>query len=284
MNNRRTGPYNNIRYQYTDYDDITDEIDRGLIERDDDDRFEIDDDYDDKFEIDDDYDDKIENNIKYNQNAVPTFPAIKPSNSNITVIPVIPSLNYSNIRFFNANGNTESIDIYINGRIVASNLAFREYTNYLKLKSKSYRITFYKAGRTDLKIYEKYINVQKNSNYILTFEGITGSFSTLLLRNNCNVVNKLKTEIRFINVSSNSSPIDVYVDGVVVIKGFSYNDVSKYLSMFEGLHDIALTISDTMKVVAEETQILFEGGKCYSIYVTGNYSTRVPIQLNIIQE
>ena len=211
-------------------------------------------------------------------NVTPTVPS-----SGVTIIPIIPVVRYGYIKFFNSNSSGESIDIYINGTIAVSNLKFREYTEYFSGTAGNYRITVYSAGKRNRKLFERFFRIVVNRKYTGVFQGDYNNFSMNIIENNCNMLNSLRADVRFINTAPNPTLMDIYVDGSIIIRDFYYNDISDYLTLSEGFHNVTLTVDGTMRVVVEEPQLYFSGGSCYGLYVSGNNNT-IPIQLTLINE
>ncbi len=198
----------------------------------------------------------------------------------VTILPVIPILRYGYMRFI--NGYAENIDIYIDNDKVVNNISFGEYTNYYIFLTGNHRLRVYKAG-TNNKLYEKIIKIQSFSKYTGAFEGNKNNYSMIITESSCNKINSNTARVRFISVSENKTYLDIYVDNIVVIKNFYHNDISRYLILEEGYHNIKLTMSGTMRIVVEEPQIYFEGGNCYSVYILGD-NINIPIQLRVLKE
>ncbi|MDO4531790.1 MAG: DUF4397 domain-containing protein, partial [Bacillota bacterium] len=76
------------------------------------------------------------------------YPSITlPNQTHITVIPIIPGITMLGyIRFLNASPAEQNVDIYVNGRRVAENLLYRDFTEYRKVFPGWYRIAVYRAG------------------------------------------------------------------------------------------------------------------------------------------
>ncbi len=76
------------------------------------------------------------------------YPGIHwPPTTNVIVIPLIPGITmFGYIRFFNASPAANDVDIYVNGRRVASNLSYQNFTEYMKVFPGYYRVAVFAAG------------------------------------------------------------------------------------------------------------------------------------------
>ena len=198
----------------------------------------------------------------------------------VTILPVIPILRYGYMRFI--NGYFQNIDIYVDNDKVANNIGFGEYTNYYIFLAGNHRVRVYKTG-TNNKLYDKIIKIQSFSKYTGAFEGNKNIYSMVITESSCNKTNSNIASVRFISISENKTYLDIYVDDIIVIKNFYHNDISGYLALQEGFHNIKLTRAGTMRVVVEEPQLKFDGGNCYSIYILGD-NINIPIQLRVLKE
>ena len=88
----------------------------------------------------------MQETLTQEESAARRFP-ILPSNANVTVIPIIPGITlFGYIRFLNASPVETRVDIYANGRMVAADLRYQHFTEYMKLFPGWYRIAIYRAG------------------------------------------------------------------------------------------------------------------------------------------
>lgn len=250
IGNRRTGPYNETRFQPSEFSDIKNIVNRNF------------------------------------QPATPEVstddfqPATPEVSTGVTILPVIPILRYGYMRFI--NGYVGNIDIYVDNDKVANNFSFGEYTSYYIFLVGNHRVRVYKAG-TKNKLYEKVIKIKNFSKYTGAFEGNKNMYSMVITESSCNKTNSNIASVRFISISENKTYLDIYVDDIIVIKDFYHNDISGYLALQEGSHNIKLTRAGTMRVVVEEPQLKFDGSNCYSVYILGD-NINIPIQLRVLKE
>lgn len=81
----------------------------------------------------------MQETLTQEESAARRFP-ILPSNANVTVIPIIPGITlFGYIRFLNASPVETRVDIYANGRMVAADLRYQHFTEYMKLFPGWYR-------------------------------------------------------------------------------------------------------------------------------------------------
>ena len=107
------------------------------------------------------------------------YPGVQlPGNLKITVLPIVPGITmFSYIRFFNAYPVAGSVDIYVNGSNVASNLLYRNFTEYMKAFPGYYRVAVFRAGTTENPLTVSYINLIGYRIFTTALTGTGGNVS-----------------------------------------------------------------------------------------------------------
>lgn len=209
------------------------------------------------------------------------FPSITlPNNTNITVIPIIPGITlFGYIRFMNASPGETRVDIYANGRKVASNLLYRNFTEYMKVLPGWYRIAVYRAGTITNPLTVTRLQVQPNSITTLAVIGLAGDISTLAINDSRRFLNQNRGYVRFVQLSPNAPTMDAYWDDALVLSELNYQDVSRYLTTTPGSHNLKMRDSLSGANLVEHPDVQIEGGKAYTIYVVGDITDRVGLQV-----
>lgn len=91
------------------------------------------------------------------------------------------SATVAHVRFYNAAAIREPLDIYLNGRLVVSDLDFMNYTNYLHIVAGYYRLSVYRRTNPGIPIIDTGIQFRGGNYYTLTILGTGNSFSAQLI-------------------------------------------------------------------------------------------------------
>ena len=123
----------------------------------------------------------MQETLTQEESAARRFP-ILPSNTNVTVIPIIPGIAlFGYIRFLNASPVETRVDIYANGRRVAADLRYQHFTEYMKLFPGWYRIAIYRAGTVTNPLTVLRLQVQSGGIYTVAVTGLADALSTLTI-------------------------------------------------------------------------------------------------------
>ncbi len=206
-----------------------------------------------------------------------------PQNVNITAIPIIPGITlFSYIRFFNANPKEDGVDIYINGKKIATNLLYRNFTEYFKTFPGYYRVAVFPTGKKKNPICVNYMNL---IGYRIYTAAITsageGGGCLEMINDNRRLLKKNQSYIRFVQLSENAPRLDVYLDNRLIISDLNYREVSRYMAVEPGMHSLILRDYLSGLSVLEDPDITLKGGKAYTVYIVGDMTDRVGLQVII---
>ena len=87
----------------------------------------------------------------------------------------------AHLRFYNAASIREPIDIYLNGRLVVSDLDYMNYTRYMHIIPGIYQLTVYRRTNPGFAIVNTNIRVRSGYSYTLAVLGTFNDFSVQML-------------------------------------------------------------------------------------------------------
>lgn len=212
------------------------------------------------------------------------YPSINwPQNANVIVIPLIPGITlFGYIRFFNASTGANDVDIYVNGRKVASNLSYQEFTEYMKVFPGYYRVAVFAAGTKTNPLTVTNINIAPNRIYTAAVIGLRNNVSLELINDNRRVFGGESAYVRLVQLSPNAPRMDAYWDDSLILEDINFKEVSRYFAATPGEHNLKLREYISGNVILEDPSIVLEGGKAYTIYIVGDmYTDRRGLQVVI---
>lgn len=211
------------------------------------------------------------------------YPSLNlPENTNVTVIPIIPGITlFGYLRFFNASPAATDVDIYVNGRRVASNLYYRAFTDYLKVFPGWYRVAVFSAGTTTDPLTVTNIQILPNQIYTAALIGLSGENALQVINDSRRVLNPDRAYVRFAQLSPNAPQMDAYWDDALVASELDYQDVSRYLAATPGTHNLKMRDTLSGANLVEDPEVALEGGKAYTIYIVGDLYDRTGLQVII---
>lgn len=203
------------------------------------------------------------------------------NSSAITNIENIPEVLVSNVRFYSLIENTGGINIYVNGTLSASGLKFEEYTNYMPLAPGIYTVSFYAAGEEEQLLAEYKLHTFAGMGSTIAISGTDGAYIVTDISGSAPKCYYNTAYIRLIQLSETSPAMDIYVDGILVITGLSFREVSAYVGVPSGVHSIKAVAVGTAIIIIDEAHN-FPSFSVNSIYIITDKS--LGIRLSVISD
>ncbi|SHE72603.1 DUF4397 domain-containing protein [Clostridium fallax] len=188
------------------------------------------------------------------------------------------ALNYTNslpiiksyVRLLHASPDSPSVDVYMSGKLIASNISFGEHTNYFEIAPDDYNVEIYLSGKKDTPLFSKYIEIYPKSYFTI---GIINMFEDIDLRrildgssgNNQNI-----SFLRFIHYSPKAPLLNLSLGRVkTLFKFMEYRESSGYYPLSPGIYTFNLSASNASFLSFPIPNIKLKPNKFYTIYSIG---------------
>lgn len=206
-------------------------------------------------------------------------------NTRAILIPIIPGITlYSYFRFFNVFPSAPAVDVYVNGKLVAERLAYREFTPYLKAFPGYYRVAVFEAGTRLVPLFTTFINLIGYRVYTGAISGLDNKASLELINDNIRPLPKKDAFLRVVQLSANAPAMDAYLDDSLVLSDINYKEVSRYLTTKPGTHDLKMREFISGQILVSEPEVKLAGGNAYTAYVIGDTRDRTGLQIIVERE
>jgi len=173
------------------------------------------------------------------------------------------------VRVLHTSPDSPNVDIYIDGHRVIRNLPFNNVSNYLSLKAGKHHIDIYPTGNMVDSVLNKKITVEPGKSYTLAAIDSVKKMRLLVFQNKP-IVPANESKVRFINLSLDSTPIDIAVkDRDVVFPKVSYKQATDYLGLTPMTVDFEIREADTKNVLLPMTRVQFLPNESYTIVFVG---------------
>lgn len=156
----------------------------------------------------------------------------------------LPRVN-GQIRFLNAVPTTENIDIYLDNKLLYSNLAFGSVTHYINMPANTYEIEIYDSKRHDKPLIRESLTINPDSiqTVSITYENKLVAFFTL--DDSEPLTNPLLSFVRFINLSPTSPSLSLRLPvGTVMFDESPYLETNAYYPLSPGIYNFVVEASD----------------------------------------
>ena len=174
-----------------------------------------------------------------------------------------------------------NMDIVVNDKTIVRNLKYQDFTNYLTLAPGNYEITLYPAGSRTRKLLNTSLTISDDE--ILTV-AITGNINDVEIETFSDYlrpIDNTMAHMRFINITSERTPVDIYVDDKPVVYELRYTEETDFISFAPGKHTMEIKLSASGRTVVYHPNMLLKAGKYYTAFVVGRISQPPTIEVLI---
>ncbi|MDP4143703.1 MAG: DUF4397 domain-containing protein [Bacillota bacterium] len=186
----------------------------------------------------------------------------------------------SYIRILHASPNAPAVDIYANGRIIARNVHYKEFTNYLALIPGNYRITVYVSGTSTNPVINTNVTIPEKMIFTVAAIGTSPNLSLLPIAEPVLPIRPGKAYVRFAHLSPNTPAVDITLpNGDKIFKNVSYKEVTDYLPVNGGSYILQARIANTDNIVLHAGRINLRPGRFYTVYAVGLNNDTPPLQV-----
>ena len=175
----------------------------------------------------------------------------------------------SNIRLIHALPTAGPVDAYANGQLIAKNLMFGKYTDYLPLDSGSYEIQLYQSGLYDDPILSKTFNFLPKTLSTISIITLSNNIDLFLLADSStgSISNSF---VRFINLSPTAPLLTLALaNDASIFSNVEYVETTGYYPLSPGFYNFRVIFSSAQVVSKFIRQLQLINGKFYTIYIIG---------------
>lgn len=185
----------------------------------------------------------------------------------------LPNLN-GNLRLLHAAVGVDTVDIYGNGILLASNLNFGNITPYKELASGKYEIQIYKAGTYDTPLLTDNLEIIPLSIITVSTVLLKNALALFTLKDSTTANLGGLAFLRFINLSANSPLLSLYLpNGNALFEGVEYLETTGYYPLSAGIYDFLLTATGAPVLKDIIPNINLNESTFHTIYIIGSFTS-----------
>lgn len=173
------------------------------------------------------------------------------------------------IRYLNVLPSQKSVDIYVNNKLLYSDVKYKSFTPYIYMENRSYKIDIYEAGTKNILIRTTFI-IPDESLFTLAISGNIGQEALIIVDEDIEQKSSnSQAVVRFVNLSPDLPIADIFNNDKPIVDNIDYKDQTIY----EYLNPEGYTISVKGNLNGDDlvtTNIQFKTDRIYSIYIIGD--------------
>jgi len=176
----------------------------------------------------------------------------------------------SHIRVLHAVPDAPKVDVYADGQMIAKDLAFGKYTDYISVPEGNYEIAVYAAGTKTNPVVRNMLMIRPETIHTIAAVGTLDTIGLLEIPDNTSGNEPEKTLVRFSHLSPNAPAVDITLpDGTIIISNVSFKQLTPYIAVDPTVYTLQVRPAGTSTVVLTIPNINLKSGMVYTIYAIG---------------
>lgn len=184
----------------------------------------------------------------------------------------------SYIRILHALPKAPNVDVYVNGSLIASNMAFGKISDYNRLTPGDYKIQLFTTGTYDKPLITQTIQLAPNASYTISVVSLSNSIYLFKLKDDNIPLTKDPAFLRFINLSYNAPLVSLALpNSDVLFNGAEYLETTGYYQLSSGIYNFQILFT-TSKIPSKFIKnITLNSSNFYTIYLLGLFNDKPPL-------
>lgn len=180
------------------------------------------------------------------------------------------NLSKSYIRVLHAVPDAPNVDVYADDQLIAKDLAFGKYTDYISVPEGNYEITVYAAGTKSNPVLRNMLMIRPDTIQTIAAVGTLNTIGLLAIPDRMAGSEPGKAMVRFCHLSPNAPAVDITLpDGTILFRNVSFKQLTPYLSVNPMTYTLQVRAAGTSTVVLTVPNVNLRSGMVYTIYAIG---------------
>ncbi|MDU4936406.1 MAG: DUF4397 domain-containing protein [Peptostreptococcaceae bacterium] len=173
------------------------------------------------------------------------------------------------LRVFHAAPQAPAVDVYINEKLVFSNLQFTQFSSYVKLKEGEYRIDIFQTGTMVQPIISGSLDLDEGQMLTIAAIGNLDDLSLLVINDNADKKASPKvSSFRVVHLSPNTPAVDILVNNKILVENLAFKQNTSYVDIAPGSYNIEAVLNSNKESVLVFGAVL-KTNRIYTIYIVG---------------
>ncbi|WP_138207702.1 DUF4397 domain-containing protein [Haloimpatiens lingqiaonensis] len=189
---------------------------------------------------------------------------------------------FSYVRLLHASPDAPAVDVYLDKKLIARNLPYKNFTEYLPIPTGLHNLMVFPAGNKKNPVIDTSIFIPEKKIFTAAAIGKLTNISIDLISEPIKEIPNNKTLVRFIHLSPDSPPVDITLpNGNKLFENVAYKEVTDYISVAPGLYTLQARLANTDTIILNVPNIRLKQNRFYSIYAVGLSTGNPPLQVLI---
>lgn len=192
---------------------------------------------------------------------------------------------YGYVAVMHAVPDALAVDVYADNTLIAENLAFGTYTNYIKVPAQSYQITVYVSGTRMNPVITKMLIVGKGEFLTAVAVGTIATIDLVAIEDADVPRIEDKALIRFAHLSPNAPAVDITLpDGTKLFSDVTFKEVTEYIAVDQMNYTLQVRLAGTDTMVLVVPNVNVRNNNYYTVYAVGLVGQQPELEALLVQD
>lgn len=185
----------------------------------------------------------------------------------------------SYVRILHASPDAPPVDIYANDKLLASNVAYKSFTEYYSLSPDVYNIKVYPTGQRQNPVIDRDIRIPPSGIYTVAAINKLSDITLYPILDTPMPLPNGTVYLRFIHLSPGAPNVDVRLaNGTTLFEDVAYKEVTDYIPVNPGTYAFNVYPTGTDDSVLYVPNATLKANRFYSVYAVGLAGGQPPLQ------
>lgn len=186
--------------------------------------------------------------------------------------PAIAQGGEAQVRVAHLAADAPSVDVYVNGEPVLTDVAYTTISDYLPLPAGTQQVTVYATGDTSSPVIDAPVEVVAGGAYTIAAVGLVadGSLTAQVYEDDLRAPAAGNAKVRVVHASPDAGPVDVVPrGGAPLVEGLTFPDATPYAEVPAGTYTLDVNPAGTNDTVLTVPDVALADGGVYSAFAVG---------------
>lgn len=180
-------------------------------------------------------------------------------------------LTQTSVRVVHASGDAPAVDVWVDGAVAISGLAYKESSGYVTISAGSHNIKVTPAGASSPVVIDATLDLKSLTEYsVFALDNLSNIKA--LVSEDLRAPKSNKAKVRFLHAAPDAPAVDIKVgsgNGPEVFSNRAFNSISQYIEVDAGSYSFAVTGAGATQEVAVFNPINLTNGMVYTVVASG---------------
>lgn len=177
------------------------------------------------------------------------------------------------VRFFNADAYGRNMDFFVNGKPVAENIAFGQFTGYMSVPEGMVNMSVSCIDCTDDNSGSIDIAFDLSSVYTVAAVNIGDGVSLYGIKEIFDIDSRSMGHLRVCNLSVDVEEADVYANKYQILGDIDFLEISKYIAIIPDTYEFTVKDDDSERTILSCGKQTIKSGKFNTLYLIGRINS-----------